>query len=61
VAGIGTSNIKAKELDSPLAWGAGAGAGVVGGSVPTAGGSGGGRRHRRPGGGRQEHIAGPIP
>jgi hypothetical protein len=33
VAGIGTSNIKAKELDSPLAWGAG----VVGGSVPTAG------------------------
>jgi hypothetical protein len=33
VAGIGTSNIKAKELDSPLAWGAG----VVGGSVTTAG------------------------
>jgi hypothetical protein len=32
VAGIGTSNIKAKELDSPLAWGAG----VVGGSIPTA-------------------------
>jgi hypothetical protein len=32
VAGIGTSNNKAKELDSPLAWGAG----VVGGSVPTA-------------------------
>jgi hypothetical protein len=33
VAGIGTSNAKAKELDSPLAWGAG----VVGGPVPTAG------------------------
>jgi hypothetical protein len=33
VAGIGTSNVKAKELDSPLAWVAG----VVGGSVPTAG------------------------
>ena len=32
VAGIGTSNIKAKELDSPLA----GGAGVVGGSIPTA-------------------------
>jgi hypothetical protein len=33
VAGIvGTSNIKAKGLDSPLAWGAG----VVGGSIPTA-------------------------
>jgi hypothetical protein len=33
VAGIGTSNVKAKELDSPLAWGAG----VVSGSVPPAG------------------------
>jgi len=32
VAGIGTSNIKAKELDSPLA----GGAGVVGGAIPTA-------------------------
>jgi hypothetical protein len=32
VAGIGTSNIKAEELDSLLA-----GAGVVGGTVPTAG------------------------
>jgi hypothetical protein len=32
VAGIGTIFIKAKELDSPLAWGAG----VVGGSIPTA-------------------------
>jgi hypothetical protein len=32
VAGLGTSNIKAKEFDSPLAWGAG----VVGGSIPTA-------------------------
>jgi hypothetical protein len=33
VAGICTSNIKAEELDSPLAWGAG----VVGGAIPTAG------------------------
>jgi hypothetical protein len=33
VASICTSDVKAKELDSPLAWGAG----VVGGSVPTAG------------------------
>jgi hypothetical protein len=33
VASICTSDFKAKELDSPLAWGAG----VVGGSVPTAG------------------------
>jgi hypothetical protein len=33
VAGIGTSYVEAKELDSPLAWGAG----VVGGSIPTAG------------------------
>jgi hypothetical protein len=33
VAGICTSSIKAEELDSPLAWGAG----VVGGAVPTAG------------------------
>jgi hypothetical protein len=33
VAGICTSDVKAEELDSPLAWGAG----VVGGSVPTAG------------------------
>jgi hypothetical protein len=32
VAGIDTSNIKAKELDSPLAWGAD----VVGESIPTA-------------------------
>ena len=30
VAGIGTSNIKAKELDSPLA----RGAGVISGSIP---------------------------
>jgi hypothetical protein len=34
VAGIITSNIKAAELDSPLAGGAGV---VVGGTVPTAG------------------------
>jgi hypothetical protein len=34
VAGIGTSNIKAKELDRPLA--GGGGAGVVGGAIPTA-------------------------
>jgi hypothetical protein len=33
VASICTSDVKAKELDSPLVWGAG----VVGGSVPTAG------------------------
>jgi hypothetical protein len=33
VASICMSHVKAKELDSPLAWGAG----VVGGSVPTAG------------------------
>ena len=33
MAGICTSNIKAKELGSPLAWGTG----VVGGSVLTAG------------------------
>ena len=32
VAGISTSNVKAKELDSPLA----GGAGVVGGAIPTA-------------------------
>jgi hypothetical protein len=34
VAGIWTSDVKAEELDSPLAWGAGV---VVGGSVPMAG------------------------
>jgi hypothetical protein len=33
VGSICTSDVKAKESDSPLAWGAG----VVGGSVPTAG------------------------
>jgi hypothetical protein len=50
VAGIGTSNIKAKELDSPLAWGAGGGSWVHTNDE----GSGGGRRHRQLGGIRQE-------
>jgi hypothetical protein len=39
VASIGTGQIKAKELDSPLSWGVG----VVGGIAPTAG-AGSGRR-----------------
>ena len=56
VAGIGTSDVKAKELDSPLAWGAG----VVGGSVPTAGAAAtecviGGRAGRSP-----TRAAGPV-